>query len=92
MELRNDFTDDQKKTIGEVTATLDDLITNQLRKAHAEAREKLAAAGVHVDPDSTYCHLCLDSPHPCDHYVQGYLGQCKRHSCHHIQLWHNFPS
>ncbi|GGR57477.1 MULTISPECIES: hypothetical protein [Streptomyces] len=91
MEPRNDFTDDQKKVIDEVTAELEDLLLDHVRKAHAEAREKLAAAGVHVDPDGSYCHICLNSAHPCDSYVPGFSAQCKRYTCHHSSLFHNHP-
>ncbi|MFE9906288.1 hypothetical protein [Streptomyces achromogenes] len=91
MEPRNDFTDDQKKVIDEVTAELDDLLLDHVRKAHAEAREKLVAAGVHVDPEGTYCHNCLNSAHPCDSYVPGFMGQCKRYTCRHSNLVHNHP-
>ncbi|MEV7181624.1 hypothetical protein [Kitasatospora sp. NPDC093679] len=91
MELRNDFTDDQNKVIDEVTAELEELILDQVRAAHAAAREKLAAAGVHVDPEGRYCHNCLNSGHPCDSYVPGFMGQCKRYSCHHSEAVHNHP-
>ncbi|MFF9021089.1 hypothetical protein [Streptomyces eurythermus] len=77
--------------IDEVTAELEDLILDHVRKAHAEAREKLAAAGVHVDPEGTYCHNCLNSAHPCDSYVPGFMGQCKRYTCRHSNLVHNHP-
>ncbi|WP_431683081.1 hypothetical protein [Kitasatospora sp. KL5] len=91
MELRTDYTDDQRKAIDEVKAELEELITAQIQQAHADARNKLSARGVHLDPDGTYCLNCLDSPTPCNQYRHGPMGLCKKHTCRHFLLDHNMP-
>lgn len=78
----DDLTNEQKMAYAENEAALTNLET-QVRSFQETAHSRLAAVGLHFEPDATYCFLC-----PCEEFI-GADHQCDRVTCHHARHRHN---
>ncbi|ARZ71457.1 hypothetical protein M1P56_11410 [Streptomyces sp. HU2014] len=85
------LTDAQKKARDEIEADLD-RAEEQLRKAHLDARSRLAGFGDPDDESGSFCFKCRFTSHPCPAYeapATGGMGPCKRPTCRHPFLRHD---
>lgn len=85
------LTDAQKTARDEIEADLD-RAEKQLRKAHEDARARLAEFGGDDDETGSFCFKCRFTSHPCPSYEtphSGGLGPCKRSTCRHAFTVHD---
>ncbi|MCD9145960.1 hypothetical protein [Streptomyces albireticuli] len=91
MSPNDHLTDSQKHMRDEIEADLD-RAEEQLRKAHEDARSRLAGFGGEDDESGAFCFTCRFTSHPCPGYEKpssGGLGPCKRSTCRHPFLRHD---